>query len=193
MFEYFECYIRQHVPKLTPEEINRIGQAAIMQKLPKKHLLIQAGEIYRYKILVLKGLLRNYSVGEDGTEYIMKFTPEQSWTTDSESYNKGTPSKYYVQAIEETEVMMWSHADFEHLRVNIPAINAFSESMMLSRINETQQRLLTSISASAEEKYADFISSYPGVARRIPLHMIASYLGVSRETLTRIRHAQLTR
>ena len=191
MLEKFEQYLKRHVPELTDEHIDQIRLMSIVRKVRKKHFLLHEGEVCRYKIFVVHGLLRTYSIAENGNEYIMRFTPEHNWLTDPESYINKTPSKYNIEAIEATEAILWSHEDFESLRTAIPAINAFSESMMTQTISQTQKRLLINISSTAEEKYVDFMTSFPSIFQRVPLHMVASYLGVSRETLTRIRHSQL--
>jgi CRP-like cAMP-binding protein len=193
MFEKFEQYLRHHLPELTDEQINRIRLVSVVRKVRRKHFLLHEGEVSCHKIFVVQGLLKTYSIAEDDNEYIIKFTPEHKWTTDPESYINRTPSKYNIEAIEAAEVVLWSREDLKSLRAAIPAINAFLESMMAHGIAETQKRLLMNISSTAEERYLDFITSFPNVFRRVPLHMVASYLGVSRETLTRIRHLQLSR
>lgn len=181
------------MPGLTDEQFGSVLSVSIVKNVPRKHLFLQEGEICNHKIFVLSGLLRNYNIAEDGNEYNLKFTPEYNWTTDSESYFNKTPSKYNIEAIEASEVILWSHEDFLSLRTAVPAVGTFSENLIIRNMGETQKRVLINISATAEEKYEHFITSFPNVFRRLPLHMIASYLGVSRETLTRIRHAQLNR
>ena len=82
---------------------------------------------------------------------------------------------------------MFSHDDFEILKQQIPTLGSFSEALITANASLVQKRVLMNISASAEEKYIDFLNTYPDIFHRVPLHMVASYLGVSRETLTRIR------
>lgn len=190
MFNDFDQYIRHYIPALTDEHLQLIRSKSIARKIRRKQALMLAGEVCRYKIFVLRGLLRAYSVTADGSEYVMKFTAENGWITDPDSYTNQTPSAYNIDAIEASEVMLWSHDDFEALRVAIPGLSAFSERLMTRTIGDTQKRILMNISASTEEKYQHFIATYPDVFRRVPLHMVASYLGVSRETLTRIRQGQ---
>lgn len=189
MFEVFEQYMKKMVPQLSKHERDRIISACVTKKLRRKELLLQEGEINRCKIFVAKGLLRNYSIAENGNEYILRFTDSEGWTTDPESYYTGLPSNYNIDAIEASEVMMWNRNDFETLKEEIPALTTFSETVMTATVGLTQKRLLMNISASAEEKYIDFVNTYPHIFHRVPLHMVASYLGVSRETLTRIRQS----
>ena len=190
MFDDFDQYISHYIPTLTDEQIQLIRSKSMAKKVRRKQALLLEGDVCRYKIFVVRGLLRAYSITADGTEYVMKFTAENGWITDPDSYNNQTPSAYNIDAIEASEVILWAHDDFEALRAAIPALSAFSEKLMTRTIGDTQKRVLMNISASAEEKYQHFIITYPDIFRRVPLHMVASYLGVSRETLTRIRHGQ---
>ncbi len=175
------------IPALTREEVNLLRSKCVLKKLRKKQLLLHEGEINRYKIFVLNGLLRNYSLADDGYEYIMRFTDKDGWTTDPESYYNQVPSRFNIDALEPSEVIMWNREDFEALKQSIPVLSTYSEAMITQNAALTQKRVLMNISASAEEKYVDFVNSFPNIINRVPLHMVASYLGVSRETLTRIR------
>lgn len=187
MFEVFEEYIRKMMPGLSKEQVNLMRTLCVTKKLRRKQMILHEGEVSLQKIFVSKGLLRNYSLGEDGYEYILRFTDAGGWTTDPESYYGGLPSKYNIDAIEPTEVVMFSRNNFETLKQIIPPLAAFSEAVIASSARVNQNRILMNISATAEEKYIDFINSFPEIFNRVPLHMVASYLGVSRETLTRIR------
>jgi len=187
MFEAFEQYLEKTIPGLSKEQLNLIRSKCVMRKLRRKQLLFHEGEINRYKIFVLSGLLRNYSIAEDGYEYIIRFADAGTWTTDPESYYGGVPSKFNIDAIEPSTIIMWNREDFDMLRQAVPVLNTYSETMMTQNMGLIQKRVLMNISASAEEKYIDFINNFPNIVNRVPLHMVASYLGVSRETLTRIR------
>lgn len=187
MFEVFERYIEKTIPGITKEQIHLMQTKCTVKKLLKKETLLKEGEVSHYKIFVTKGLLRNYSIAENGNEYIMRFADAGSWTTDPESYFSGLPSKYNIDALEPSEVVMFHQLDFKTLRQQIPVLNDYAETLFTETAKYTQNRLLLNISATAEEKYIDFINTYPEIFHRVPLHMIASYLGVSRETLTRVR------
>ena len=151
------------------------------------------GEVCRFKAFVIKGLLRTYRTGDDGAEYNMRFAVENGWMLDTESYNSQLPSKYNIEALEDTEVLLWSRETMDKIFEAVPAFRSYSEKLKTSSHDANLNRILMNISYTAEEKYQEFVTSFPDVFRRIPLHMVASYLGVSRETLSRIRHAQLKR
>ncbi|UFH57071.1 Crp/Fnr family transcriptional regulator [Spirosoma sp. KNUC1025] len=190
MFDEFERYIRQYEPGLTREQMQLIRSKSVLKKVRRRQVLLHEGEVCQHKIFVLRGLLRTYGTANDGSEYVMKFTPEYEWITDPDSYFNRTPSELNIDAIEASDVVLWSHDDFEALRTVIPEINTLSEKLITQNMGVTQKRILLNISANAEEKYQYFIATYPDILRRVPLHMVASYLGVSRETLTRIRQGQ---
>lgn len=187
----FETYIMAEGP-VTQEELRLMLGKATVRKFRRRQLLLREGEICQHKIFVSKGLLRTYRLKEDGTETIMRFSAENSWNVDHESYHNRTPTKYNIEAIEDSEVILWTRENFDGLLLVIPALRDLSERLRIDNLHSSQDRILMNISASSEEKYQEFVTAFPDIFRRVPLHMVASYLGVSRETLSRIRHAQLT-
>ena len=117
----------------------------------------------------------------------MQFAPENYWTGDYESMNAGLPSKSNIDALEESEILLLKKEDFEMIRKTIPAFNDFVNETLKKNTLVLQERIHANISLSAEEKYNNFILKYPSISNRVPLHMIASYLGLSAETLSRVR------
>ncbi|GAB2685717.1 Crp/Fnr family transcriptional regulator [Mucilaginibacter koreensis] len=192
MFTEFETYLRNQA-QLTDAQLDLLKQTAVHKKVSRKQALLQKGEVCRYKIFIIKGLLRMYRTTHDGSEHIIQFCPDLSWTTEAESYNNQTPSQYYIDALEDSELLMWNKSDFDQLFVQIPTLKVYSERLISHTLVLSRNRVFNSISLSPEEKYDDFIETYPGLLARVPLRMVASYLGVSVKTLTRIRHAQLQR
>jgi len=190
MFAEFERYIKTQAV-LTEADIKLFRDTAIERTLRRKDFLLQEGKICRYKTFVSKGFLRSYRTTENGSEHIMQFSPENSWTTDPESLDKVIPSLYNIEALEYSEVVMWTKKDFNYLFDNIPELKIYSDKLIYKNLYNTRQRVFSALSATAEEKYDEFIKTYPGILARVPLHMVASFLGVSRETLSRIRHAQV--
>jgi len=192
MFPEFQSYIQSQTT-LTNEELQSICSKAVEKKLRRKEVVLQEGDICRYKTFISSGILRTYRTKDDGSEHILQFSPEDSWAVDPESYNEEVPSNYYIEALEDSTILQWAKADFVALLQGIPAFKKFSEAIISANIYLNRQRVFSSISSTAEEKYDEFIQNYPGLLARVPLHMVASYLGVTRETLSRIRHAQMKR
>ncbi len=186
MFEIFEAFIATEAA-FTPEELMIVRSLATEKKLRRKQLLLHEGEVCRFKAFVCKGLVRTYRTNEDGTESIMRFATENSWSTEPQSYHKLTPSRYNIEALEDTKLILWTRESMEELFVAVPSFRVYSEKLRENSLDASQDRILMNISYTTEEKYQAFITSFPDIFRRVPLHMVASYLGVSRETLSRIR------
>jgi CRP-like cAMP-binding protein len=129
----------------------------------------------------------------DGGEHILQFSPENTWTLDAESYDRQAPSHYNISAVESSELLLWTKDDFNRLLAEVPRLKNFAEQLISRNIYSGRQRLLTTLSATPEEKYEDFVRNSPELLSRLPLRMIAAYLGISLKTLNRVRHAQLLR
>lgn len=186
MFDIFQKYLEDKI-SLTNGDYELIESVSLFKKLRKRQYLLQAGYVFQFHAFVCKGFLRNYYVDEKGQEHIMQFAPENYWTGNRESMNSGLPSKYDIDAIEDSEILLLKKEDFEMIRKTIPAFNDFVNETLRKNALVLQERIHVNISLSAEEKYSNFISKYPSISNRVPLHMIASYLGVSAETLSRVR------
>jgi len=187
MSEIFKKYFQKALPNLTDEKFNLILEKSKLITLQRKEVICRQGDICNLKIFVAKGLLRNYSTSEDGNEHILQFVNEMSWTTDPESYYNNTPSKLTIEAVESSEVFAFHLEDFNQLREEIPTLSIFIEELLTKKSMEINNRLLVNISSTPEDKYLHFIKHHPDLLNRVPLHMIASYLGMSRETLSRVR------
>ena len=188
----FEIYLRSHAD-LSDGDLDQIRSLAVSKTLRRNEFLLREGEICRHKIFVTKGLLRTFGKAADGSEHILQFSPEHSWTLDVESYDRQLPARSNIAAVENSEVLLWSKTDFESLLAGIPPLKSLAQQLISRNIYNSRQRLLTALSATPEEKYQEFIQSFPDYLARLPLHMIAAYLGISIKTLTRIRQAQLRR
>lgn len=188
MFEVFEQYLIEKAG-LNKQEIAAIRAVSVEKKLRKKQYLLQEGDVCVNNCFIVKGSLRLYLVTEDGTEHMLRFAVENWWMSDQESLNNGTPSQNNIDALEDSEVILISQADYITLQMTIPRLRELVERLKARSFEASQRRILSNISFSAEEKYQNFIKTYPDIFYRIPLHMIASYLGVSRKTLSRIRNS----
>ncbi|WP_353719980.1 Crp/Fnr family transcriptional regulator [Dyadobacter sp. 676] len=188
----FEHYLAKQTT-LPAETIRYISGLAVLRGLHKNEALLNAGEICRHKIFVIKGMLRTYHIRPDGNEHILQFSPQHTWTLDVESYDRQVPSLVNIAAVERSEVLLWKKSDFDSLLRNIPELKSLSERLISRNIYSSRNRILTILSGTPEERYADFVRAFPDYLSRMPLRMVAGYLGISLKTLTRIRHAQLRR
>lgn len=187
MFDNFITYLQSKFI-LTPEEITMIEGVCRLKKLRKKQYLLQEGDIWHYNAFVSKGLVRNYCVDEKGQEHIFQFSPENWWAGDRQSYLNETPARFNIEALEDSEIILIPKGDYEALLEAIPAYNTFQRMLLERSFIVLQNRIFMGNSYTAEERYNDFLKAYPNIISRVPQHMIASYLGVSPETLSRIRN-----
>ena len=186
MYEVFREYLDSRVA-LSEEQHEWIRASSVVKKLRKRQYLLQEGDVWRYHAFVSKGLVRTYSVDEKGMEHVIAFAMENWWTGDRESLLSGKPSRFNIDAIEDSEIVLFERGKFAAICEGIPAFNDMVNGIIDRSFVALQSRINDSISYSVEEKYKNFVEKYPSFAARVPQNMIASYLGITRETLSRIR------
>src|SRR5689334_21886000 len=169
----FETYLKENMD-LPDDDIRLIWSFAVEKKARRKQILLHEGEICRFKVFICKGLLRTYRTREDGSEHIIQFSPENLWITEPESLHNRTPSRYHIDAVEDSELIFWTKSDFDILHAQIPRLKYFTERLISRNLTLGRDRIFSAISATPEEKYDEFVQAYPTVFARVPLHMIAS-------------------
>lgn len=189
MFELLYKKITAIVP-ITPKEFDFCKTLFVPKKLRKRQYLLQEGAVCLYQAFVEKGMLRSYTMDEKGSEHILQFASEGWWAADLASYLTGEPSLFHIEALEDTELLLLSKPSWDRLMEAIPKMEHYFRILIQNHLVATQKRLIQSFSETAEEKYLKFTKTYPDCVQRVPQHMIASYLGVSRETLSRLRKKQ---
>ena len=188
MHEKLFNYITEYTgATLTNEEMALIKQAFIPKKLRKKQYFLQSGDVCKYFAFIVKGAMRQYSIDEKGAEHIIQLAIENWWIGDRESYLMLTPSVYNIDAWEDAELLLIARAELLELFQQIPAVTLMARQMDDRNSMANQRRLNASISYSAEKRYVDFTECHPELLQRFPQHLIASYLGITKETLSRIR------
>lgn len=186
MFERFRKYIEDKIT-ISENDYQLIASVCVIKKLRKHQFLLTEGDICTFNAFVCEGFLRKYSVDTKGIEHTVYFATENWWTSDRQSQMDGTPSKYYIQAVEDTAVLLISQSNFELICEQIPAFKDMVNHVLQRSLNATHERINNTFQSTAEEKYNHFLKSFPNLANRAPRHMIASYLGITPETLSRIR------
>jgi CRP-like cAMP-binding protein len=172
---------------LTAEDLQLLKPFFIPKKLRKKQYLLQEGDVCKYTAFVEKGVLRAYTIGENGNEHIMQFALEGWWISDNYSFLTGEPSSYTINALEDSELLLITTSSMEAMLEKIPKMERYFRLLLQRNMIALQHRLACTLSQTAEEKYTSFSNLYPTIIQRVPQHMIASYLGVTPETLSRIR------
>lgn len=172
---------------ISDEEFDYFKSLFVPKKLRKRQYFMQEGDVCKYQAFVNKGLLRSYTVDDKGSEHILQFASEGWWMADLSSYLNNEPSFLNMDALEDAELLLLSKTSWEQAMEKIPALEHYFRIIIQNHLVATQKRLLQSLAETAEEKYNRFRKVYPECVQRVPQHMIASYLGVTRETLSRVR------
>jgi len=172
---------------IKDEEFDFLKSLFLPKKIKKRQYFLQEGDICKYQAFIEKGILRSYTVDEKGSEHILQFASEGWWMADLSSYLTNEPSFLNVDAIEESELLLITKSSWELTMQKIPSLEHYFRIILQNHLVSTQKRLLQSLSETAEQKYLRFINTYPDCLSRVPQHMIASYLGIKRETLSRVR------
>lgn len=173
--------------QLTPEEKELCKAFFQPKKLRKRQYLLQEGDPCRYIAFVEKGMLRSYSIDEKGSEHIIQFAFEGWWIADQYSFLTGEPSIYNIDALEDCELLLLSRSGEEELMEKVPKVERYFRLLLQGNVIATQRRLVSSLSQPAEKRYHELVESCPTIPQRVPQHMMASFLGITPETLSRIR------
>lgn len=153
----------------------------------KGEFMLKAGEVCKHTIFVEKGLLRMYALDKNGKEHVIQFAPENWMISDRSSLFFNEKSHFYIDAIEETEMILLNNNFFTDLSVLVPESAAKIDLLLQKHIRSLQNRITSLLSDTAEERYLSFIKMYPDILQRVPLWMVASYLGITPESLSRVR------
>jgi CRP-like cAMP-binding protein len=192
MFEALLKYINNYTSTpLSESESELIKSAFASKKIKRKQFFLQEGDVCKCFAFIVKGAMRQYLVDDKGVEHIVHLGIENWWVGDRESWVMLMPSNYNIDAWEDTELLLITRADTLKLVHQIPAFNELLRLLDERNNIATQKRITSSISFSAEKRYTDFIKSHPDFLQRFPQHFIASYLGITKETLSRVRKQAL--
>ena len=159
----------------------------VSKKVAKNEFLLREGEICLDTFFVEKGLLRMFSLDKNGKEHVIQFAPENWLISDRSSLNFNEKSKFYIEAIEDTEVFILGNDFFTKMIENYPHIAERNDLLLQKHIRNLQNRVNSLLADTAEERYMNFIKMYPDILLRVPQWMVASYLGITPESLSRVR------
>lgn len=162
-------------------------------RFAKGDFLLRQGEVGKHSFFVEQGLLRYYSIDNKGKEHILQFAPEEWFLADRESVYFHQPSHYFIQALEDSVVVLIDEEFILQLAKQDDSFLAFNNMLLHNHIRHLQNRINLLLSATAEERYLDFIRIYPDLLLRVPQSMVASYLGITPESLSRVRKELATK
>jgi CRP-like cAMP-binding protein len=179
-------YINQY-SQLSEEDFENFKSLFISKKIKRKQHYLHAGEVCKHMAFILKGAMRKYYIDEKGIEHVVDLYVENWWAGDRESFVMHTPSVYFIEAWEDCDLILISRENTLKLRSECAAFNELTLKLDERHTISTQKRITSSISLTAERRYGDFVESHPNFIKRFPQHIIASYLGITKDTLSRVR------
>ncbi len=181
--------LRKHIEKIVPltdDEFAFVASHFTLKNFKKREFLIQEGESVKYAYFVVSGLLMLVFADESGKQHIVSFAMEDWWESDFLAYYSQTSATMSLQCIENTQVFCLSLQDYQKVCSGLQKMEHFFLKKSNAGHIGSQQRILTFLSSNAKERYEQLIKQYPSLVQRVPKTLLASYLGVSRETLSRL-------
>lgn len=172
---------------ITDEEMKAIEKYFRSKSVKKRKDFSRMGDVCKDLAFVCKGAMRCYSVDDKGIEHINRFAFENYWLADLQSYFANTPSDYTIEAMEDTELLVISNYDLDRIYLEVPIMERFFRKLFVNAYTFTLDRLNSNVSQSVEVRYKNLLQSHPHLFQRVPLVYIASYLGTTPETISRIR------
>lgn len=155
--------------------------------IKKKKDLLQYGEVCQHIDFIVKGCMRSYYVDEKGVEHIFQIRMDNSWISDLESFFSQKPSKYYIEALENTQLLRITFERLDLLYLEVPSLERYFRILFQKAYVNTLNRLNSTMWEPAVDRYHDLLKEHPDLFQRVPLVYIASYLGITPESLSRIR------
>ena len=180
-------HIKKFVP-LNEKETDMLIACLRYKKIKKKEFLLKEEQVCTANYFVLKGCFRMYFIQENGIEQIVQFGIENWWITDYQSLDWQQPSRFYIQAVEPSEIAILDHNAAHGLFDKIPVLDRYFRMVVQRAYAASQQRLRFIYSFSGAERYHHFCDNFPGFMQRVPQYMVASYLGLTPEFVSKIKN-----
>ncbi len=179
-------YIKKWTTITKEDELAILSSFESVKIKRKKELLI-SGQICKYIYFITKGCLRSFYIDSKGTEHIYQIRMDNNWIADIQSFFSQNSSKYNIEALEDSELLRISHKQFEQLLLEIPALERYFRVLFQKAYINALSRLNATMWETAMDRYNEMLKENPEIFQRVPLVYIASYLGITPESLSRIR------
>lgn len=176
----------EKIVSLTDSEFEHILSFFVRKKYKRHQFVIQQGDPVNYEFLVLSGLLKSYILDDDGKMHILQFAMEDWWLSDYTAFLTGTPATSFADCLEDSELLGITKENKDKLCSEMHKMEHFFRVKSNYGYVALQRRILSLLSNNAQEKYRQLFELYPSLFQRVPKALLASYIGVSRETLSRL-------
>ena len=186
MAELLRSHIRKRV-SMSEDDLSTAVGFFEQRTIRKRQFLLREGDVCRELAFVTGGCLREYTVDQKGDEHIIQFATADWWISDLNSFLTGQKTTHAIDALQDSEVLLLGRDRREELFLSVPAMERFFRLLLEANHVAAQRRINESLSASAEERYLAFVRTYPHLMEEVPLHQVASYLGITPQSLSRIR------
>jgi CRP-like cAMP-binding protein len=179
-------YIAKHI-QLTETEISILKTKVVTRKYLKGQYIVQQGDICKHISFLVSGCAKTFYMDDKGQEHIIMFAIEDWWSSDIGSFITQSPADYNVQCLENTYVIQFPYPSQEELLREVPKFERLFRKMLERALVSSQKRIVRGFSMTAKEQYLHFREQYPTIEQRVPQYMIASYLGITKEFLSKIK------
>lgn len=187
MFELLIRNISNRGIDLTDEEINILQSKFTHKRFRKHQYILQQGDLSRFENFIINGLTRTYELDEKGQEHILQFGMEDWWVGDLYSFLSGKPSLFNIDCLEDTEVLQITKTNLDLLYSEVPKMNQYFRLLLEKALIATDQRIISTLHKSAADRYIEFLEKYPHIGQRVSNHQIAYFLGITPQSLSRVR------
>jgi len=185
--------VRALCPGLTDDELTWFASQLTLQELKRKEFFAKAGKVQKAVGYIISGLVRSFYVDNDGNEITVGFYAEGDYVTHYASFVTQQPSKYFVQCLEPTKLVCLSLEGMRQAYEQAPGFERYGRLIADGILIKQQARIESFIFQAAEDRYLDFVKDHSNLFNRVSLSQLCSYLGIERQTLTRIRQKQASR
>lgn len=187
MYAQLLTHIDRHV-SLNADETTLLTTFFEPRQLRRRELLLKQGDICLYEAYVNKGCMWAFHTDEAAKEHLFRFAFEDWWVGDVVSFHTLAPSQYTIEALEDCDLLLWTKAAKDEVLTRIPKLEKFFRIRYQTALMVLQRRIVDQVSHTAEERYADLTAKFPQLEQRLPQYVIASYLGITPQHLSRIKN-----
>lgn len=172
---------------LSQQEIAILSEHLKVRTYLKGQFIVQQGDVCKYESFLISGCTKTFFVDQEGSEHVVLFAIENWWAADLGSFIAQQPADYNIQCLEKTKVVQFTNDALERLYPQIPQLERFFRIIIQNAFVASQKRIVRNFSLPAKERYLLFREQYPDIEQRVPQYLVASYLGITKQFLSKIR------